>query len=133
MFSYRRIKRVVALFLSAWLVVFGFQASLVQAAMVATDNVISTEQHNVDKEALKAMLADQAVKDKLASLGVDQADVENRIDSLTPSELAQFNAQMEEMPAGSGVAEVVVLFLVVFVVTDMLCATDIFSFVRCIN
>jgi len=26
-----------------------------------------------------------------------------------------------------------VLFLVIFIITDMLCATDIFSFVKCIN
>jgi hypothetical protein len=31
------------------------------------------------------------------------------------------------------VVGIIVLFLVIFIITDMLCATDIFSFVKCLR
>jgi len=64
---------------------------------------------------------------------VERDQVENRINNLTSAELAQFNQQLSEAPAGAGVVGIIVLFLVIFIITDMLCATDIFSFVKCVN
>ena len=65
-------------------------------------------------------------------LGVPRERVEQRIRSLTDGELAQFNRQLSESPAG-GFIGIIVLFLVIFIITDMLCATDVFTFVKCIN
>jgi len=105
-----------------------------QAAMVGTDEVIAQQQLNVDRAELKGMLEDQAVQDRLASMGVSADQVDQRIDSLTADELAYFNTQLDEAPAGAGgVVGIIVLFLVIFIITDMLCATDVFSFVNCIN
>jgi hypothetical protein len=80
-----------------------------------------------------SMLDDQGVQEKLQSMGVERSQVEQRINSLTGAELAQFNQQLQEAPAGSGVVGIIVLILVIFIITDLLCATDIFSFVKCIN
>lgn len=107
-----------------------------QATAVSTGDVIAAEQVKVDQAELKAMLDDAEVKQKLADMGVDPAQVEERINSLTPQELAEFNQQLDEAPAAAGVGGVVgviVLFLLVFIVTDMLCATNVFNFVNCIN
>jgi len=95
--------------------------------------VIAEQQHKVDQEQLMAMLDDEQVKEKLVSMGVDRDQVESRIASLTPAELAQFNQQLDQAPAGAGVVGIIVLFLVIFIITDMLCATNIFNFVKCIN
>nr|WP_231702311.1 PA2779 family protein [Halopseudomonas litoralis] len=104
-----------------------------QASMVGTHEVIASEQLSVDRDQLKSMLDDEAVQDKLASMGVSPEQVEQRINSLTADELAHFNAQLDEAPAGAGVLGVIVLFLVIFIITDMLCATNVFKFVNCIN
>ncbi|MEH6491171.1 MAG: PA2779 family protein [Halopseudomonas sp.] len=104
-----------------------------QAAMVGTGEVIEQQQLTVDRAELKTMLQDEAVQEKLASMGVSPDQVDQRIDSLTADELAYFNTQLDEAPAGAGVVGVIVLFLVIFIITDMLCATDIFSFIHCIN
>ena len=79
------------------------------------------------------MLDDQDVQKKLVSMGVDRDQVEKRINGLTAAELAQFNQQLDQAPAGDGVVGVIVLFLVIFIITDMLCATNIFNFVNCTN
>jgi len=79
------------------------------------------------------MLDDQDVQKKLEAMGVERDQVEKRINGLTAAELAQFNQQLDQAPAGAGVVGVIVLFLVIFIITDMLCATNIFNFVNCIN
>ncbi len=122
---------MAALFMFTSMVSLHVQAS--QAAMTATHEVIAQEQLSVDRDQLKAMLDDEAVQEKLASMGVSPEQVEQRINSLTGEDLAHFNAQLDEAPAGAGVVGVIVLFLVIFIITDMLCATNIFRFVNCIN
>tara|TARA_R100000322_G_scaffold110633_2_gene70731 strand:+ start:252 stop:617 length:366 start_codon:yes stop_codon:yes gene_type:complete len=111
-------------------------SSQAPAGMVSTTEVLAAEQVRVDRDQLKSMLGNDEVKQKLADLGVDPAQIENRINSLTAAELADFNQQLDEAPAAAGVGGavgIIVFFLLVFIVTDMLCATDIYSFVNCIN
>jgi hypothetical protein len=108
------------------------QIPVANAAMIGTHEVLAEQQHQVDQAQLMAMLDDEQVKDKLVAMGVEREQVESRIASLTPAELAQFNQQLDQAPAG-GVVGIIVLFLVIFIITDMLCATNIFSFVKCIN
>ena len=109
------------------------QVPLANAAMIGTGEVLTEQQQQVDRQQLLSMLDDQQVKDKLLAMGVERDQVENRINNLTSAELAQFNQQLSEAPAGAGIVGIIVLFLVIFIITDMLCATDIFSFVKCIN
>ncbi|OMG65613.1 hypothetical protein AUR61_006545 [Stutzerimonas balearica] len=125
----RRIAAVV-LMMHALLVV---QVPQAQAAMIGTPEILSVHQQQVDRQQLLGMLDDQDVQKKLESMGVERQQVEKRINSLTPAELAQFNQQLDNAPAGAGVVGIIVLFLVIFIITDMLCATNIFNFVNCIN
>ncbi|MNP00283.1 hypothetical protein D3C76_920720 [compost metagenome] len=76
------------------------------------------------------MLDDEGVQNKLKELGVERSVVEKRISSLTNEELAQFNQQLDKAPAG-GIVGVILLVLLIFVITDLLCITHIFTFVRC--
>ncbi len=103
------------------------------AGVVGTGDVLTEQRAEVDRQSLISMLERQDVKQALSTMGVDQSEVENRIQSLTPSELADFNEQLAEAPVGEGVVGIIVLFLLVFIVTDLLCATNIFSFINCIR
>ncbi|MNC63968.1 hypothetical protein D3C75_1141320 [compost metagenome] len=128
----RAFSRRLAALLAASHLLLMVQVPLAQAAMIDTPGVLHAQQQQVDRQQLLAMLDDQGVQDKLVMLGVERGQVEQRIQGLTNAELAQFNQQLSEAPAG-GIIGVIVLFLVIFIITDMLCATDIFSFVKCIN
>ncbi|OEY65345.1 PA2779 family protein [Marinobacter sp. X15-166B] len=103
------------------------------ASLVGTGELLTEQRANIDRQALMDMLERGDVQNTLATLGVGEQEVRDRIQSLTPSELADFKQQLAEAPAGEGVVGVIVLFLLVFIVTDMLCATDIFPFVNCIR
>ncbi len=125
--------RRLAAMLAVFHVLMIAQVPLANAAMIGTGEVLTEQQQQVDRQQLLSMLDDQQVKDKLLAMGVERDQVENRINNLTSAELAQFNQQLSEAPAGAGIVGIIVLFLVIFIITDMLCATDIFSFVKCIN
>ena len=125
--------RRIAAALAVFHVLMVVQVPMANAAMVGTAEVINAQQEQVDRQQLLSMLDDQGVQYKLQAMGVERDQVETRINSLTNAELAQFNQQLSEAPAGAGVLGVIVLFLVIFIITDMLCATNVFSFVKCIN
>ena len=129
----RTTKRYLSIMLTALFMLTSLASIQAQAAMVGTGEAIAQQQLTVDRAELKSMLDDQAVQDKLASMGVTPDQGEKRIDSLTAAELAQFNSQLDEAPAGAGVVGIIVLFLVIFIITDMLCATNVYSFVNCVN
>ncbi|MDW3713074.1 PA2779 family protein [Pseudomonas sp. 2023EL-01195] len=124
-------RRLAAVLVASQLTFFA-QVPLAQAAMIGTPQALQ-EQQQVDRAQLRGMLDNQDVQKKLQEYGVPREQVEARINSLTPAELAQFNQQLQQEPAGAGVVGIIVLFLVIFIITDMLCATDIFSFIKCIR
>lgn len=132
----RAFSRRLAMLLAASHLLLVVQVPVAQASMIGTTEVIQAQQQQLDRQQLLAMLDDQGVQSKLVALGVERDQVERRIRSLTNAELAHFNQQLREAPAGAGagaVLGIIVLFLVIFIITDMLCATDVFKFVNCIN
>lgn len=132
MFNSSVMKRVATLLAAMHFMLFA-QIPLAQAAMIGSAEIIAEQQQQVDRQQLLTMLENKDVQKKLVSMGVEQDQVEQRVNSLTPAELAQFNQQLDQAPAGAGVVGIIVLFLVIFIVTDLLCATNIFNFVNCIN
>ncbi len=132
MFNSPMMKRVASLLAVMHFMLFA-QIPLAQAAMIGTPEVIAAQQQQVDRQQLLTMLEDEDVQKKLVAMGVERDQVEQRINSLTPAELSQFNQQLDQAPAGAGVVGIIVLFLVIFIITDLLCATNIFNFVNCIN
>ena len=132
MYNHSFFRRMAAM-LAVFHVLMIVQIPLANAAMIGTGEVLAEQQQRVDRQQLLNMLDEQGVQEKLHSMGVDRSQVEARINSLTSAELAQFNQQLSEAPAGAGVVGIIVLFLVIFIITDLLCATNIFSFVKCIN
>lgn len=136
MFWRRPLAVLLALIMFATTLTAAAASPKAPAGMVSTSEVLAAEQVRVDRDQLKSMLGNDEVKQKLADLGVDPAQIENRINSLTAAELADFNQQLDEAPAAAGAGGavgIIVFFLLVFIVTDMLCATDVFNFVNCIN
>lgn len=127
--SLRRVSLVMAILMALTTV----WSSTAVAGVVDTGELLTQQQADIDRESLLSMLERQEVKDKLAQMGVSEAEVEQRINSLTPSELADFEQQLAEAPVGQDVVGIIVLFLLVFIVTDMLCATNIFPFINCIR
>ncbi|WP_297796253.1 PA2779 family protein [uncultured Marinobacter sp.] len=131
--SIRKNLRYMSFFLAILMAMTTVWSSAATADVVGTGELLTEQRADLDRESLLNMLEQQEVKDKLADMGVSQEVVEERIQNLTPSELAEFEQQLAQAEVGEGVVGIIVLFLLVFIITDMLCATNLFSFINCIR
>lgn len=104
---------------------------LTQAAPVSSDALLG-QTSAPQLSQLQAALQDQQVRDQLLERGVDPQVLEQRLASLTPMEMQTLNQQIDELPNG-GIIGALALIFVVLVITDMLGATDVFTFVDPIN
>ncbi len=103
------------------------------AGVIPAEQVINQQQHQYNKQQILAMVETTEVQQKLVSLGVSPEDAKSRIANMTNDELAQFNEQMENLPAGGGIVGTIITVLVVIAVLDVLGVTDVYSFIRPIN
>lgn len=104
-----------------------------QANMVSSETVIEQQQLIYTKQQLSDLVDSEAVQQKLVSLGVSPVDAKMRIANMTNMELAEFQKQMDELPAGQGVAGVIVTVLLVIAVLDILGVTDVYPFIKPVN
>lgn len=108
---------------------FAMFAPVGQAAMIETDQIISSTQTQSDRAHLIETLNRADLADQLRSAGVDPVQLQDRVDSLTDDEVALLNEQLDELPAGGGILGVAVFVFVVLLITDIMGYTDIFPFV----
>ncbi len=123
-----RVKRFISLLLVAAMV--GGQAMPLQAAMIGTDTLLQQGQSQFERQQLVQMLERGDVQQQLVALGVDVADAQLRVAQMTDNEVQQLNARLGELPAGGDALGIVVLVFLVFVITDVIGATDIFPFIH---
>lgn len=122
------IHRTLVLLLSFTLVLL--PVANAQAALVANGQLIQQFQQVDDKDALLQTINRSDVQEQLSDMGVSTADIENRINQMTGEEIAQLNQQINELPAGGDIVGIIVLLFIVFVITDVIGATDIFPFIH---
>jgi len=101
-----------------------------QAAMVDNDSIISAQQADLDSAAILAMLDNQVSRQQLESWGVNPEMARERINSLTGEELANINRQLDDLRAGGDILGILLVIFIVFVITDVVGATDIFPFIH---
>jgi len=128
--SMRRILKPVSVVVSAGLLALSIQVPVAQAALVRTEVITAAAKAQQNRDNLKAMLSRQEVRDALLARGVDPADAQARIASLTDDEVQQLAANVDEMPAGGSAVGVVAIVFLVLILLDVMCVTDIFSFIK---
>lgn len=121
-------QRMFALFLSFTLIFLSVGPA--HAAMVSNSQMIHAEQPQDGRAALLQALTRADLQAQLSDMGVDAADVTRRVNQMTPGEINQLNQRMAQLPAGEGVLGVIVLIFIIFIITDIIGATDIFPFVH---
>jgi hypothetical protein len=117
------------------LVVFGLLAlslhlPAAHAGMIGTEAVANAAQAQQDRERLHSALNRDDVKAQLLARGVDPAQVQARVDSLTDEEMQTLATNMDQLPAGGSVVGALVLIFLVLLVTDLLGLTNVYPFVK---
>ena len=127
----KSIQKYISILLSITLMSLSFTSA--QAAMISNDQVINQIQHSSATTELLQSINRADVKEQLLNMGVNAADIESRIKLMTHEEIAQLNQQIDELPAGGDVLGVLLIIFIVFVITDVIGATDIFPFIKPVN
>jgi hypothetical protein len=104
------------------------------AAIIGTESILDKARGQEARAYLNQFLARQDVQKALVAQGIDAGEARARIDSLSDAEAIQAAEKFEQMPAGSGFFEtlLIIAFLVflILLITDIAGYTDVFPFVR---
>ena len=125
------LRRPIALLLSMLLALMPLLPA--QAAMIGNQQIIEQHQQSQTRDSLQQLLNQQAARQQLQALGVSPEQLSNRIDSLTDSELARINQHVDSLDAGGSILGILLVIFIVFVITDVIGATDIFPFIHPVN
>ncbi|GGO78434.1 hypothetical protein GCM10011348_10340 [Marinobacterium nitratireducens] len=107
--------------------------TLAQAAPVSTSSLLSSETSvsvDAERDKLLSLIEREDVAEQLSALGVDPVDAKQRVADMSPSEVAELNQKIDDLPAGSGVLGVILVIFIVFIITDAIGATNVFNFVH---
>ena len=125
------LQRILCLFLSLSLVVLPMAPA--QAAIIGNAQVIDEVRTELTRGQVLDILDREAASQQLTALGVSPDMVKERVAQMTDAEVAQLNQHLADLPAGGDIWGVLLLLFIVFIITDMLGATNIFPFVKSVN
>ena len=96
--------------------------------------LLNSSQPELSKQTLIETLNTKAIEAELVSMGVSPEAAIQRVQSLTNEEALALQAHLKDLPAGGADAVGIALFIfTLFVITDIVGATDIFPFIRPVN
>ena len=98
------------------------------AGIIATPAAIAAQENHASLSRIKEMLAREDVRGQLEQLGIDPAVAEQRVNSLTPSEIAQLQPHLDSLPAGGdGLLAVIGVVFIVLLILELTGVINIFS------
>ena len=122
-------QRPLAWFLTAMLVLMPMMSA--QAAMIGTGQIISQTDSSLTQERLQQFLDREAAQKQLLAWGVSPDWIKDRVNNLTDLELARINQGIDKLNAGGdSILGVLLIIFIVFVITDVIGATNIFPFIH---
>lgn len=108
--------------------VFSGFTSTVSAAVITTQQAMSAEVRAATESGIRATLSRDDVRQSMIRLGVDPAEADGRIASLSDAELVQVQGQLDRLPAGGDGGLVVVgIVFVVLIILELTGVINIFN------
>lgn len=103
----------------------------VQAGVVGTEAAVAQAEHAAVKDRLSELLARDDIREGLIAKGIDPAEAQTRVNSLTPAEAQHLAGRLENLPAGgNSIVGAIVFIFVLLLITDLLGLTDFYPFTR---
>ena len=130
----RRNAQFLCIFMAVLMLMVSIPCQSVLAALIDTETVLDSVRGREARDQLKQFLAREDVQAALIAQGVDPMEAEARVESLTDSEVLQILGQIEQLPAGGGAVEallvIILALLLVLVILDLTGVTDVFPFIK---
>jgi hypothetical protein len=106
----------------------------VVAAMIGTETVMDSVPGREAREYLHQLLARKDLQDAIIAQGIDPIEARARIDSLSDDEVIRIADQIDQLPAGGGAVEFLLITIlvgfIVLVILDLTGVTDVFPFIK---
>ena len=126
--------RPISWFMAILMIVILTPCPAALAKMVTAGAILDTDRVNDSRAYVNSVLSREDVKSAFITKGIDVREAMLRTQALSDAEIVSLADSMENLPAGGGAFEtVLIVALVVFLVllfTDISGATDIFPFVK---
>jgi hypothetical protein len=130
----RKMSKPTAIFLTFYMLMLACPYQSAWAAIIGTESIINVDRSQSPRDYLNNLLAREDIQAALVSKGIDPREAQARIDSLSDAEVNDIVDKLDQLPAGGGVLETILIiaFLVfaIFIVTDIAGYTDIFPFIK---
>jgi hypothetical protein len=102
-------------------------AAPASAALVTTERMLGASAQTDARARVDGFLAREDVRRQLEAWGVPPAQAEARIAALSPAELQRLAGEIERVPAGGGLLEVIGIVFVVLLILELVGVINIFS------
>ena len=106
----------------------------VQAALISTEQVVSSAAAQQNRAKLNATFDRADVQVELQKMGITPAEAKARVAALTDAETASIAHRVDAIPAGGdGIIGGLIFIFVLLLVTDILGLTKVFPFTKSIR
>ena len=120
-------KFVIVPLLSVALVATSFSGTAA-AAVISTQDALAAEVRDAKETQVRAALARDDVRQAMEQLGVNPADADARVASLSDAELVELQGQLDRLPAGGDSALVVIgVVFVVLLILELTGVINVFN------
>jgi len=102
-------------------------ANTANAGVIGTQQAMSAELRSAKETQVRSSLARDDVRQAMLQLGVDPADAEARIASLSDAELLQLEGQLDRLPAGGDALAVIGVVFLVLLILELVGVTNVFN------
>jgi hypothetical protein len=126
----RTCAKPISYLLVVCLLAVGTYIPAARAGIIGTEQIVNAARAHVQRERIHSLLSRKEVKAYLSARGVDAAELNARVDSLTDQEVDTLASRLDHMPAGGDIVVVALIVFLVLLITDLLGLTDIFPFVK---
>ena len=104
------------------------------AVMIPTDQIIQAAELQADRARVREFMARADVRQQMAMLGVNAAEAEARVATLSEAEVLQIVDRLDQLPAGQSTAGAIIgailLVFLILLITDIIGWTDVYPFVH---
>ena len=124
----------LCIFMAVLTIIVSIPRESLLAALIDTETVIDSTHSQEARDQLRQFLAREDIQEALIANGIDPMEAKSRIDALSDEEVIRISDQIDQLPAGGGALEFLLITLlvvvIVFVILDLTGVTDVFTFIK---
>ncbi len=130
----RKTLKPMSISLAVIIFLIGAPVHSVLAAMIGTETVVASARCQEAREHIHQLLARKNIQNAFIAQGIDPIEARARIDSLSDDEVIRVADQIDQLPAGGGAIEFLLITIlvgfIVLVILDLTGVTDVFPFIK---